>query len=451
MDPTSRLRGRRIGTLATELLRDLTVVTAVVGLAATAGFGWLASMTFAGAPATNSRNTVVTTTDDAATPGIVNPTPDPGRDAASEDGVERLVLERGGGRRRLRIAAAGTRVDGRVVADARTGRLASPRHDRAPSGPRRRPGERRGPASKRSSPMSMPPTAAFVPTANCMRLQATPRRLTPVSPLLWDAIMVALRVARETGGLVDPTVGRAMRIVGYDDDFDRVADRGPSTAGIDHPCGTRGGARLAGGRDRRPDPLRPVPAGVELDLGSTGKALAADLAAAAARAAASDGGILVSLGGDIATAGRAPEGGWRILAARGQRDSRRRRRRGHRHPDRCGRNLEHDRAALAFGRRRGATPSHRPATGGPVATPWRTVSVVADTCVAANGAATAAIVLGHPGLAWLEGRALPARLVREDGVIVRLGGWPDPDFVTESVQGSASAASPAEGRRAVRL
>src|SRR5207245_10330715 len=58
-----------------------------------------------------------------------------------------------------------------------------------------------------------------------------------------------------------------------------------------------------------------VPAGVELDLGSTGKALAADLAARAALAAAGAGGVLVGLGGDIATAGTPPSGGWRIHIA----------------------------------------------------------------------------------------------------------------------------------------
>src|SRR5947209_20439862 len=58
-----------------------------------------------------------------------------------------------------------------------------------------------------------------------------------------------------------------------------------------------------------------MPAGVELDLGSTGKALAADLAATAAQVAVNGGGVLVSLGGDIATAGPAPDGGWRGLVA----------------------------------------------------------------------------------------------------------------------------------------
>ena len=56
-----------------------------------------------------------------------------------------------------------------------------------------------------------------------MRLQAARGTVAPVSPLLWDAISVAIAVARDTDGAVDPTIGRAMRIVGYDDDFGRVA------------------------------------------------------------------------------------------------------------------------------------------------------------------------------------------------------------------------------------
>src|SRR5207245_9644650 len=64
-----------------------------------------------------------------------------------------------------------------------------------------------------------------------------------------------------------------------------------------------------------------LPAGVELDLGSTGKALAADLAARAALSAAGTGGVLVSLGGDIAVAGTPPSGGWAIHVAEDSRVS----------------------------------------------------------------------------------------------------------------------------------
>src|SRR3954468_13253033 len=70
MNPT--LRGRiRDRALATDLLRDLTILTAVIGLAGTAGFGWLASMTFAGTPAANASETDDSTTNDQ----LAAPTP----------------------------------------------------------------------------------------------------------------------------------------------------------------------------------------------------------------------------------------------------------------------------------------------------------------------------------------------------------------------------------------
>ena len=58
-----------------------------------------------------------------------------------------------------------------------------------------------------------------------------------------------------------------------------------------------------------------LPWGVELDLGATAKALASDLAAGAASEAIGRGGVLVSLGGDIAVAGDARPEGWPIQAS----------------------------------------------------------------------------------------------------------------------------------------
>ena len=76
-------------------------------------------------------------------------------------------------------------------------------------------------------------------------------------------------------------------------------------------CGIRTGARSSSTRRRRT--VR-APKGVELDLGATAKALAADRAANRAHAATGSG-VLVSLGGDIAVAGAAAEGGWSVRIA----------------------------------------------------------------------------------------------------------------------------------------
>ena len=75
----------------------------------------------------------------------------------------------------------------------------------------------------------------------------------------------------------------------------------------------------------------------------------------------------------------------------------------------------------------GGEPVHHlvdPSTGLPVETPWRTVSVAAATCVDANTASTAAMVIGASAVDWLGAHSLPSRLVRRDGSVVTLAGWP---------------------------
>ncbi|MDQ6714136.1 MAG: FAD:protein FMN transferase [Candidatus Dormibacteraeota bacterium] len=252
------------------------------------------------------------------------------------------------------------------------------------------------------------------------RLNASAGRAVRVSPLLATAIDAAQRAARLTNGAVDPTIGHAIRVAGYDDDFPRIAaDRGPVTLRA---------WRVPGWQAIRFDrPSRTVllPPGVELDLGSTGKALAADLAATAALAAAGAGGVLVSLGGDIATAGEPPAGGWRILVAE---DSQAK-------PDGDGEVICVPAGGVATSsttvRRwsRGGAILHHiidPETGLPATGPFRTVTVAAATCLDANIASTAAIVRGESAIDWLMTCRLPARLVENDGTIHYIGPWPDP-------------------------
>jgi thiamine biosynthesis lipoprotein len=66
-----------------------------------------------------------------------------------------------------------------------------------------------------------------------------------------------------------------------------------------------------------------------------------------------------------------------------------------------------------------------PATGMPASGPWRTATVVAGSCVDANIAATAAIVMGEAAIPWLAANRLAARLVDRDGTVHRLAGWPE--------------------------
>jgi thiamine biosynthesis lipoprotein ApbE len=258
----------------------------------------------------------------------------------------------------------------------------------------------------------------FRPDSELSQINAGGGRTRRVSPLLADAIATSLRAAALTDGRVDPTVGRAMRAVGYDRDFDQVSiSTEPISIRFEPIPGWR-----AIQFDSRARTLA-LPNGVEIDLGSTGKAIASDLAAAAALEAVGSGGVLVSLGGDIATAGDVPAGGWRILVAEDSDTP----------PDSDGEVIALHAGAIATSSttvrtwRRGGIALHHlidPLTGAPVESPWRTASVVAATCVDANTAATAAIVRGASAPEWLDGLGLAARLVGTSGDVHRIGSWP---------------------------
>lgn len=241
------------------------------------------------------------------------------------------------------------------------------------------------------------------------------------SPVLLDTLEVAVRAARLTDGLVDPTVGTVMRILGYDRDFAQVPVDGPVLQVRMGPIPGWQAITI----DRAAGTAR-IPAGVTLDLGATAKAWCADRAAAAA-AAASGSSVLVSLGGDVAVAGPPPAGGWRVRVTdhHGAGD------------DAPGQTVAITGGGLATSGttarrwRRGGQELHHivdPATRRSAAGPWRTVSVVAGTCVDANTASTAAIILGERAPAWLDARRLAARLVGANGEIVYTSGWPEEEL-----------------------
>jgi FAD:protein FMN transferase len=238
-----------------------------------------------------------------------------------------------------------------------------------------------------------------------------------VSSLLADLVRTALQAAAGSDGLVDPTVGTAMRAFGYDRSLEQLPCDGPAVRVI----------RAVPGWQRvqlRGDLLEP-PAGVVLDLGATAKARAADLLVT--RVAESLGvGVLVALGGDIATAGPAPHGGWQV-AVRDTVDD-----------PACRVSLTEGSAVATSSTvrrtwRRGGVRFHHildPRTAAPAAPVWRSVTVAAATCVEANTASTAAIVLGTDAPSWLSDRGLTARLVDRQQRVVRIGDWPDePDEV----------------------
>lgn len=235
----------------------------------------------------------------------------------------------------------------------------------------------------------------------------------PMSSLLESAVVAALRTAEMTGGLVDLTVGGCVEQIGYTVTFGDMPAEGPAlmTRVRDIP----------GWRTVAYDPIEHtlrLPAGTVLDLGASGKAWAADKAAGLVEDRLGVG-ALVECGGDVAVRGPVPDGGWPVrvaadIAADEWQDV-----------------LLRDGGLATSGTssrrwRRGGVELHDiidPATGLPAETPWTMVTVAAATCLEANAASTAALILGEVAVDWLDDIGLPARLVRAGGGVRYAGGW----------------------------
>ena len=239
--------------------------------------------------------------------------------------------------------------------------------------------------------------------------------LTPgrnrLSPMLADLVGTALDAAEASSGLVDPTVGAVVRAFGYDRSIELLPADGAPVSLVHHVPGWRQ-VHLYG------DKLE-LPVGLQLDLGATAKARAADLTARSA-AETVGVGVLVELGGDIATAGPGPAGGWQVMV----------------------RDTDDDTAAqvtlqpgwavatsstVRRAWRRGGVRLHHivdPRTAAPAAPVWRSATVAAPTCAEANTASTAAVILGHDAGRWLAERGYTARLVDQRHRVVRVGDWP---------------------------
>lgn len=239
-----------------------------------------------------------------------------------------------------------------------------------------------------------------------------------ISPLLALLVGSSLGAARWTGGDVDPTLGNDMDALGYDRDITEVRLGSSGTlAGI-----PRAGREPGWARARLEGDILTVPEDVRLDLGATAKAVAADRAAALVSATLGCG-VLVSLGGDIATSGQAPESGWQVLVQ-----------------DLCGDPSQqvtlragHAMATSSTQKRRwqhaGSSVHHilDPRFGLPVEAVWRSVTVVAPSCLRANAYSTAGVVRGFAAVDWFRQLGVAARLVDREGRVSITGGWPRAD------------------------
>ncbi|MCB0895940.1 MAG: FAD:protein FMN transferase [Nocardioides sp.] len=260
----------------------------------------------------------------------------------------------------------------------------------------------------------------FRPDSDLSRANAEAGQWVEVDPLLVTAVSAACQAADQTDGLVDPLLGRTLVQLGYDRDLAELVEVAEDEQApvVLWPADVPGPDRWREiGLD--PDGAILVPTGTALDLGSTGKAWAADVVAAAFAAELS-ASALVSIGGDLAVAAADGEP-WPIAIST--------------HPGAPAETIVGlDRGGLATSStrvrrwaRRGVRLHHLvdPRTGWPAPEVWRTVTATGATCAAANTATTAAVVLGDAAPAWLAERGVAARLVTADGRVRTTGGWPE--------------------------
>lgn len=266
----------------------------------------------------------------------------------------------------------------------------------------------------------------FDPASELERVNAAAGRRVPVGALTLLLVRGALDAARVTDGAVDPTVGAALLAAGYDADLDDVRALGPRREGPVPPW--------ADWRRVRVDTdlgLVGVPPGVRLDLGATAKAWTAD--EGARRVAALTGRrVLVGIGGDLAVGGADATGSAPTTSAPTTSA-----------PTWDVRVGEHEGgpaqlvglthggiATSSTAARRWRTTTGEahhlvdPATRRPVQGPYRTASVWAPSCVAANVLSTAALVWGADAPDRLAERGAAARLVDHDGRVHLVGAWP---------------------------
>ncbi len=240
----------------------------------------------------------------------------------------------------------------------------------------------------------------FNPKSELFRLNQCECDTVQVSPILLDALEVALLASEATKGLYDPTILKVLEQAGYDRSFELIS---PSSLPAKYrrsrpssPIPPYGNYRSVQINRVRREVYRPP--GLKFDLGGMGKGWTVDRAADRLQGI---GPFLVNAGGDI-FAYQSPPGqrGWEINIS---------------HPwklDRFVAQLFIHHKALAtstIARRRwnhkGEIKHHLidPRTGQPAQTDAISVTVTADRTVMAEIYAKVALILGvEQGLAYLE-------------------------------------------------
>ncbi len=235
----------------------------------------------------------------------------------------------------------------------------------------------------------------FRPDSELTWVNGRSGRPTHVSREFARVLARALEMAALTDGLVDPTVGGALRNAGYDRDFALLGD---------DPQPATTAAPVSGWRAvRQWGQIVHLPRRCELDLNGVVKSLTIDEAADLL-----DAPGFVAAGGDIAARGAIDvalpgEGAVRVVTG----------------------GLATSGSGRRRWRRNGNWHHHLidPSTGESAVSPWEQVTVAGATCLDADVAAKAAFLAGVNGPAWLEDRELPGRFVATEGATVETTRW----------------------------
>jgi thiamine biosynthesis lipoprotein len=143
----------------------------------------------------------------------------------------------------------------------------------------------------------------FVPASELTRLNDDQRETVPVSPMMRRVVEAAIRAARETNGLVDPTLLTQIERAGYGSHFE--GEGVPLAAALDRAPARRPGAGAAEASwrrvrtDRRSGTVTRPP-GVRIDPGGIAKGVFADELVALL---AGHEAVVVDCGGDLRLGG----------------------------------------------------------------------------------------------------------------------------------------------------
>ncbi len=253
----------------------------------------------------------------------------------------------------------------------------------------------------------------FRPESELSRINASAGAVTHISRLMVEVVDSALRAARATGGLFDPTLEPQMRALGYDRTFDDVAANAPG-----QPVAVPGGAWRAIEFDRDAGTIR-LPVGAALDLGGIAKGMAVD-ASIAELVRHGVAAAVVDAGGDLAVTGLPPgSAAWPVaLELPG----------GHREVAIRSGALATSGVSRRRWRRGGVEQHHLvdPRTGEPARHDVWSVTASATNCAQAEVAAKVAFLLGRSeGTRFLLRHGISALLVDREGGQTTVGLWGD--------------------------